>query len=186
MRKSNTIMTKKVLIISASPRRKGNSDILCDQFLSGVKEAGHEVEKVFLRDKKIKYCTGCYTCEKTKGICAYKDDMPELLEKMIQADVLVLSTPVYFYCMNAQLKTVIDRTVARYTEIRDKDAYLIATAGEAGMGAMEGTIASFRGFLDCLENVREAGLILGQGVHELGEVKENPAMVQAYEAGLRA
>ena len=85
--------------------------------------------------------------------------------------------------MNGQLKTVIDRTVARYTEIKNKDAYLIATAGEAGMKAMEGTIASFRGFLDCLENVREVGLILGQGVHVLGEVKDNPAMQQAYEAG---
>lgn len=111
--------------------------------------------------------------------------MPELLQKMIDADVLVLSTPVYFYCMNAQLKTVIDRTVARYTEIKDKDAYLIATAGEAGMQAMEGTIASFRGFLDCLENVQEAGLTLGQGVHILGEVKNNPAMQEAYGAGLK-
>jgi len=176
-------MVKKVLIISASPRRNGNSDILCNQFMQGAQEAGHEVEKVFLRDKNIKYCTGCYTCLKTKGICAYKDDMPELLQKMIDADTLVLSTPVYFYCMNAQLKTVIDRTVARYTEIRDKDAYLIATAGEDGMPAMEGTIVSFRGFLGCLENVREAGLILGHEVHELGEVREKPITQQAYEAG---
>lgn len=179
-------MAKKVLIISASARRNGNSEILCDQFLKGAQEAGHEAEKVFLRDKNIKYCTGCYTCEKTIGICAYKDDMPELLQKIIDADILVLSTPVYFYCMNAQLKTVIDRTVARYTEIRDKDAYLIATAGEPEMKAMEGTITSFRSFLDCLENVREAGLILGHGVHILGEVKDNPVMQEAYQAGLTA
>lgn len=178
-------MNKKVLIISASARRNGNSDILCDQFRLGAQKAGHEVEKVFLRDKHIKYCTGCYTCEKTGGVCAYKDDMPELLQKIIDADVLVLSTPVYFYCMNAQLKTVIDRTVARYTEIKNKDAYLIATAGENESHVMEGTITSFRGFLDCLENVREAGLILGKGVHILGEVRENPVMKEAYQAGLR-
>lgn len=121
-------MTKKILILSASPRRNGNSDILCDQFALGAGEAGHEVEKIFLRDKDIHYCTGCYVCEKTKGVCAIKDDMPEILEKIIRTDVLVLSTPVYFYCMNAQLKTVIDRTVARYTEIKNKEAYLIATA----------------------------------------------------------
>lgn len=177
-------MTKKVLIISASPRRNGNSDILCDEFLKGAQKAGHEVEKVFLRDKNIKYCIGCYICEKTKGVCVYKDDMPELLQKIIDADVLVLATPVYFYCMNAQLKTVIDRTVARYTEIKNKDAYLIATAGESEMEAMEGTITSFRSFIDCLENIREAGLVLGHGVHELGEVKENPAMQEAYQTGL--
>lgn len=85
--------------------------------------------------------------------------------------------------MNAQLKTVIDRTVARYTEIKDKEAYLIATAGEGGMKAMQGTITSFRGYLECLENVREAGLLLGHKVHEPGEVKNNPVMQQAYEAG---
>ena len=176
-------MTKKVLIISASPRRQGNSDILCDQFALGAKETGHEVEKVFLRDKNIKYCTGCYTCKKMKGVCAYKDDMPELLQKMIDADVLVLSTPVYFYCMNAQLKTVIDRTVARYTEIRDKDAYLIATAAEEDDHAMEGTITSFRGFLECLENVREAGLVLGKGAWNIGDINDNPAMETAYLNG---
>lgn len=177
-------MTKKVLIISASPRRNSNSDTLSNQFMLGAQEAGHDVEKVFLRDKNIKYCTGCYVCEKTNGVCAYKDDMPELLQKIIDADVLVFSTPMYFYCMNAQLKTVIDRTVARYTEIKDKDAYLIATAGEDGMHAMEGTITSFRGFLDCLENVTERGLILGHKVHEIGEVRQTPYMQQAYDAGL--
>mgnify|MGYP005841099001 CR=1 FL=1 len=82
-------MSKKVLIISASARRHGNSDTLCDQFMFGAKEAGHQVDKVFLRDKNIKYCTGCYVCEKTNGVCAYKDDMPELLQKIIDADVLV-------------------------------------------------------------------------------------------------
>ena len=85
--------------------------------------------------------------------------------------------------MDGQLKTVIDRTVERYTEIKSKDADLIATAGEAGMKAMEGTIALFRGFLDCLENVREVGLILGQGVHVWDEVKDNPGWQRSYEAG---
>lgn len=178
-------MKKRVLILSASPRRRGNSDILCEQFALGASEVGHSVEKVFLKDKHINYCSGCYACEKTKGICVYKDDMPELLQKMIDSDVLVLSTPVYFYCMNAQLKTVIDRTVARYTEIKDKDAYLIASAAEDETHTMDGTICSFRSFLDCLENVREAGLILAKGVHALGEVKNNPAMREAYEAGLK-
>ncbi len=178
-------MRKNVLILSASPRRNGNSDILCDQFAKGANKAGHIIEKIFLKDKNIQYCTGCYMCEKTKGICVIKDDMSEILEKIIQSDILVLSTPVYFYCMNAQLKTVIDRTVARYGEIRNKDAYLIATAGEKGMEAMEGTITSFRGFLDCLQNVREAGLILGQGVHIHGEIKNSPVMQEAYEAGVK-
>ena len=109
--------------------------------------------------------------------------MAELLDKIMAADVLVFSTPVYFYCMNAQLKTVIDRTVARYTEIKDKYAYLIATAGEDDPHAVEGTVASFRGFLECVDNVREAGSVLATGVHIPGEVKDKPYMGQAYEMG---
>ncbi len=174
---------KTVLVIAASPRKGGNSDLLCDEFARGAREAGHEVEKIFLRDKKVEYCAGCYYCEKSGGVCAIRDDMAGILEKIVRADVLVLGTPVYFYCMNAQLKTVIDRTVARYTQIRDKDAYLIATAGEDAPEAVEGTVTSFRGFLDCLENVREAGMVLATGVHVKGEVASKPWMRQAYEMG---
>ena len=94
---------KKVLIISASPRKGGNSDTLCDEFLRGAKDAGHDVEKIFLRDKKINYCTGCGLCN-TNGYsaCSQKDDAPEILEKMVNADVIVLATPVYFYTMDGQ------------------------------------------------------------------------------------
>ena len=102
---------------------------------------------------------------------------------MIAADVVVLSTPVYFYCMNAQLKTVIDRSVMKWTKITNKDFYLIATAAEEDDHAMEGTIKSFRGFLECLTDVREAGLILGKGVYNVGEIAGNPAVQVAYETG---
>ena len=115
---------KQVLIISASPRRQGNSDTLCDQFAKGAKEAGHQVEKINLQDKKINFCLGCGACNSTH-ICVQKDDMKPLLDKMIVADVIVLATPVYFYSMNGQLKTFIDRCVPRYTEMTNKDFYFI-------------------------------------------------------------
>ena len=108
-------MSKKVLILSASPRKGGNSDVLCDTFLRGATEAGHSVEKIFLRDKNIHYCTGCGVCNRTHR-CVQKDDMAEILDKMVAADVIVLATPVYFYTMDGQMKTLIDRTVPRYTE----------------------------------------------------------------------
>ena len=88
-------MNKKVLIISSSPRKEGNSDLLCDQFKMGSQEAGHHVEKIFLKDKNINYCTGCCSCFNGKS-CPQKDDMPEILDKMIAADVIVMATPVYF------------------------------------------------------------------------------------------
>ena len=87
---------KQVLIISASPRKNGNSDLLCDQFAQGAKESGHHVEKVFLTEKQIGYCRGCGVCN-TTHVCVQKDDMAEILDKMVKADVIVLATPVYFY-----------------------------------------------------------------------------------------
>lgn len=73
-------------------------------------------KKIFLRDKKIAFCTGCGVCNRT-SVCVQKDDMAEVLDQMVKADVIVLATPIYFYTMDGQLKTMIDRTVPRYTEI---------------------------------------------------------------------
>ena len=81
---------KKVLIISASPRKGGNSDLLCDEFARGAAEVGHEVEKIRLAEKKVGYCTGCYACQKLNR-CVQNDDANELVEKMLAADVIVLA-----------------------------------------------------------------------------------------------
>ena len=151
-------MGKKVLILSASPRKGGNSDLLCDQFLLGAREAGYQVEKVFLGDRKIAYCTGCGTCVSRKGECSRHDDMAEILAKMIAADVIVMATPLYFYTMNGQMKTLIDRTCAGYTLLADKELYFIMTAADASRQAMDRTLEEFRGFASCLDGAREMEL----------------------------
>ena len=120
-------MSKKVLILSGSPRKGGNSDILCDEFAKGATEAGHNVEKIRVSEKNIHHCIACYHCSKNSGACVFKDDMAEILQKMIDADVLVLASPVYFYSIDAQLKAVIDRTVARWLEVKNKEFYYITT-----------------------------------------------------------
>lgn len=94
-------MKKRVLILSSSPRRHGNSDTLCDEFLRGAREAGHDAEKIFLRDRTIYYCTGCGTCTEPGRSCPQYDDAREIIEKMVEADVIVLTSPVYFYAMSA-------------------------------------------------------------------------------------
>lgn len=176
-------MTKKVLIISASPRKGGNSDLLCDQFLLGAKEAGHNVEKIFLRDHKINYCLGCGVCNNTHK-CVQKDDMKALLDKMVEADVIVLATPVYFYTMDAQLKTFIDRCVPRYTEISDKDVYFIVSAADTDKNNLAPTIEGLRGFTrDCLEGTKEKGIIYGTGAWQVGKVKDLPIYKKTYEMG---
>ena len=175
-------MSKKVLVLSSSPRKGGNSDTLCDQFISGAKEAGHETEKIFLKDKKINYCTGCGVCfEKRK--CSQKDDMTEILDKMIAADVIVMATPVYFYTMCGQMKTMIDRCCARYTGIKNKEFYFIVTAAVKSKQAMERTIEEFRGFTSCLTNPKDKGIIYGTGAWNIGDIKNTDAMNKAFEMG---
>lgn len=177
------IMIKKVLILSGSPRRNGNSDILCDEFMKGALEKGNDVEKIRVAEKNIGYCRACYGCRGT-GVCVIKDDMAEILEKMIEADVLVLASPVYFYSIDAQLKTLIDRTVARWTEVKNKELYYIMTAADAEKEAMDTTLACFRGYADCVEGAKEMGVIYGTGVYEKGEILDTSTMLEAYEMGL--
>lgn len=177
-------MSKKVLVISSSPRRGGNSDILCDEFLKGAQEAGHSVEKVFLKDKKINYCSGCGFCN-TNGqtMCSQKDDMQEILDKIIEADVIVLATPVYFYTMCGQLKTFIDRCCARYLHINNKEFYYLMTAAENSKSAFDRVIEEFRGFLYCLSGAKEKEAILAPGVWNLGDINDTDYITQAFNMG---
>lgn len=176
-------MKKKVLILSGSPRKGGNSDLLCDEFLRGALESGHEAEKLRVAEKHIGYCRACYYCRQSGGKCAIQDDMEDVLQKMIDADVIVLASPVYFYAIDAQLKAVIDRTVARWLEVRDKEFYYIVTMADEGPASAETTLACFRGYADCVQGAREMGVICGAGVYEKGTIQGTPAMRKAYEMG---
>lgn len=176
-------MSKKVLVISSSPRKGGNSDSLCDEFVRGAQEAGHDAEKVFLRSKTINYCTGCGTCIGGGRDCPQKDNMPDLLSKMVAADVIVMATPVYFYTMAAQMKTFIDRCCSRYTEISNKEFYFIVTAADTNKKAMERTLEGFRGFTSCLTGPKEKGTIIGTGAWKAGDIRKTEAVAQAYQCG---
>lgn len=175
-------MSKKVLILSGSPRKNGNSDILCDEFMRGAIEAGNSVEKIRVAEKNVGYCKACYYCKNSGGKCVIKDDMAEILQKMIDADVLVLASPVYFYSIDAQLKAVIDRTVARWLEVKDKEFYYIVTMADEELQSAETTLACFRGYADCVEGAKEMGVICGNGAYEKGEISPEQ-MLKAYETG---
>lgn len=178
-------MKKNVLILSSTPRRGGNSDRLCDQFMQGALAAGHQVEKIVLKDKDIRYCTGCGVCSELGKPCPQKDDAAAIIEKMVCADVIVMATPVYFYTMSAQMKTLIDRCCGPYTEMKNKEFYFIATAAEDDNGIMDRIVANFMGFLDCLENPTVKGTLFCGGVWHVGEIEGNPTLRQAYEQGKR-
>lgn len=177
-------MSKKVLILSASPRKGGNSDILCDEFLKGAQDNGNDVEKLFLRDKNINMCTGCGYCTNNDyNGCSKHDDMEEILDKMIASDVIVMATPVYFYTMNAEMKMLIDRCCAKYTKIKNKEFYFIATAADGIPTSLERTFDGFRAFLDCLEGAVEKGLIYGAGVWAKGDIFKTQYVKEAYKMG---
>ena len=176
-------MDKKVLIISSTPRAGGNSEILSEEFARGASESGNLTEIVRLRQKKIGLCTGCGTCSELGKPCPQKDDAAELIQKMIEADVIVLATPVYFYAPSAQLKALIDRCCARYEEMKGKKFFFIATMADEAEENMERTFDTLRGFTDCLEGAEECDCIYGTGVWKKGEVRHTPAMQQAYEMG---
>lgn len=176
-------MSKKILILSGSPRKGGNSDLLCDEFMKGAQESGNQAEKIFLRSKKVMPCNACYYCKDHDGQCAIRDDMGEILDKMQKADVIVMASPVYFYSIDAQMKAVIDRCVARWTNIPDKEFYYIMTAAEDSDTVMDCTLECFRGFAACLDGAREKGVIYGKGVYEAGDIRKMSAMQEAYEMG---
>jgi len=175
-------MSKKILILSSRPRKKGNSNALCDEFMKGAVETGNQVEKVVLAEKKINYCIACNSCRRT-GKCAQKDDMEPILDSVLAADAVVLATPVYFYSMSAQLKTMIDRMYAQYTKIANKDFYFIVAAANSSKAALEPAIEGFHAFTSCLPGAKEKGIVYGTGAWEAGDILKSRAMKQAYEMG---
>lgn len=179
-------MAKKVLILSSSPRRGGNSDLLCDRFLEGARKAGLEVEKIFLKDKKINYCMGCNRCYNGEHPCPQQDDAAEVVGKMVDADVIVMASPVYFYTVCGQMKTLIDRACARYTEMNDKEFYFILTAARAEHRDDAAHGGVLPGLPRLPRRATEKGVVYGVGAWHAGEIKSSPAMQEAYELGLRA
>ena len=171
---------KKVLILSASPRKNGNSDILCQRFMQGAADAGHDAEQVYLYDKNIGFCKACYACFKS-GSCVYHDDMAEILGKMQAADVIVISTPTYFMTMNGMLKNTIDRFLPKWRELGGHDVYFIITGhdGKEGLSLVGEELTKI--FRELGNYVK--GIIWGERVWQKGEVEGTKAMDEAYCTG---
>ena len=176
-------MSKKVLIISTSLRKGSNSETLAKEFAKGAQAAGHSVEMVCLHDKTIGFCIGCLACQKTKR-CVIKDDANDITQKMLNAEVIVFATPVYFYEMSGQMKTMLDRSNPLYpTDYAFRDIYLLATAAEEEESAVDGTINGLQGWISCFEKTGLKGVVLGSGVTDAGDIEGNPALQEAYHLG---
>lgn len=171
-------MKKKVLALSTSPRRGGNSELLADAFLAGAAEAGHETEKICLYEKDIRFCRGCLACQTTKR-CVIRDDVEAILEKMRRADMLVFATPIYFYEMSGQMKTLLDRANPLFpAEYAFRDVCLLATAADGDESAMDGAVKGLEGWISCFDRAKLSGVVRGVGVDGLGAVQGHPALLE--------
>ena len=169
-------MSKKVLMISTSPRKGGNSDVLADEFARGAREAGNHVEKVG-------FCKGCLACQST-GRCVIHDDANAIVEKMLTADVIVFATPIYYYEMCGQMKTMLDRSNPLFSaDYQFRDIYLLAAAAEEDEHTVDGAAAGLSGWIACFEKARLAGTVFAGGVTSVGEIQGHPALKKAYEMG---
>jgi multimeric flavodoxin WrbA len=177
-------MSKRILIISTSPRKGSNSDALAEEFAKGAREAGHEVEKISLIGKNIQFCRGCLACQKTKR-CVIHDDADTIAqEKMCLADVLVFATPIYYYEMSGQMKTLLDRANPLYpADYAFRAVYLIATAAEDGDEVWSRAASGLEGWVECFPKAHFSGVVFGGNATDVGTIQTSPAMRKAYAAG---
>ncbi len=176
-------MSKNILVISTSPRKGGNSETLADELVRGAEEAGSRVEKICLYDKTIGFCKGCLACLK-KHRCVIHDDADIIAQKMKEADVLVFATPIYYYEMCGQMKTMLDRANPLYgSDYKFREVYLLATAADEEESAAEAAVKGLSGWVDCFPKARFAGTVFGGGADAAGAINKSPAMDRAYNMG---
>ena len=176
-------LSKKLIIISTSLRKNSNSEALATAFAKGAGEAGHEVEQISLRDKPINFCRGCLACQKTMQ-CVIKDDANEITAKIGRADVVVLATPVYYYGMCGQLKTLLDRANPLFpSDYRFREVYLLATAAEDEEATVTGTRVGVQGWVDCFAKAELKDTLFCGGVTNTGDIAGNAALEKARQAG---
>lgn len=172
-----------ILILSGSPRKGGNTELLVEAFVKGAAEH-HQVEVVSVRDYKVNPCLGCNACFNSKdNTCAQKDDMAQIYEKMAKADMLVIASPVYFYSISAQLKAVIDRF---HNPIRDSfniQKMALLLVGAASLPELfDAILAEYNLCLNYF-HIEDAGKVLVRGVANKGDIQNTNALNEAYQLG---
>lgn len=174
---------KNIVIISSTPRKGGNSEILVNSFANGAIAAGNNVEIINVRELDLKFCTGCMFCG-GRNRCSQTDSMNELYPKIGLADVLVFATPVYYYSVSGQLKTFLDRLNPLYgNKNKFKEVYALLTAADDEEGTFDGTICAIQGWISCFDGVELKGVIKAGGVTDKGEILSTPYPLEAEKLG---
>lgn len=174
---------KRVIVISTSLRHGSNSDMLAVRFVEGAKAAGNDVEQISLSGKNIQFCKGCFACQKL-GRCVINDDVNAIMAKVLEADVVAWATPIYYYEMSGQMKTLIDRMNAMYPlDYKFRDVYLLTTAAEDEEYVPKRAEAGLEGWIECYPKSRLAGTLFCGGVNNPNEIEGNNKLQDAFEMG---
>lgn len=183
----------KVLGIMGSPRIRGNADLLLEEALKGAKSQGAEVEKIVVDKLEIAPCKEYLGCFKN-GNCVIRDDMDEIYPKLLEADVVIIASPMFFYGVSSQVKALIDRCQALWARKHvlkqslpegDRKGAFIAVGATKGERLFEGSILTVKYFFDAI-NVKYADELLVRGVDTRGEIKQHPtALADAFGLGTR-
>ena len=174
----------KVLVITTSLRARSNSDRLAEEMIRGAVETGHEVEQISLKDKTVGFCKGCLACQKTQR-CVIRDDAVEIAEKVKNADTLVFVTPIYYYEMSGQMKTLLDRLNPLFpSDYRFRSIYMLSVAAEDEAYVPEKAVSGLRGWVDCFEKAELVDTLFCGGINDAGEAEQHRAILEeAYEFG---
>ena len=186
-------MALKVLGIMGSPRIKGNTDLLLEEALKGAKSQGADVEKIIVDKLKIAPCKEYLGCFKD-GNCVIRDDMDAIYPKLLEADVVIIASPVFFYGITSQAKALIDRCQALWARKHilkqtlpdgGRKGAFIAVGATQGKRLFEGVILTVKYFFEAI-GVRYADDLLVRGVDVRGEIRQHPtALADAFELGKR-
>ena len=156
---------KNIVIISTSLRANSNSDALANQFIEGARAAGHNVEKISVAGKRIAFCRGCLACQKL-GRCVQYDDVNLIMQRVLNADVVVWATPIYYYEMSGQMKVLIDRMNAMYSlDYKFREVYMLSTAAEDEPEVPRRAEAGLTGWIDCYPKSRLVATLFCGGVN---------------------
>lgn len=174
-----------ILILHGSARIKGITGQLADEFARGAKDAGHKVSKIELKEKTIKDCTGCGVCQKNEGKCVQKDDMTVIYKEMMESDVIVFASPVYFYTWTSLMKRVLDRTFAVESLLTNKKFFLLSSGAAPEERYMQTMFDSYHQYISCFqgEGNRDGGYLMAYGMNSPADIQNTEYMQRAYEMG---
>lgn len=175
----------KIVVLEGSPNRHGSSNMLADEFIRGAKGAGHAVKVIDAAHADLHPCTGCVRCG-YEGPCVQKDDMEQFRKEILEADMMVFVTPLYYYGMSAQLKTMIDRFCAFNSSIQRKHmkSALLAVAWNSDNWTFQALEAHYKTLVQYL-NLEDMGMVLGTGCGTTSMTQHSQFPKQAYQLGNR-